>query len=172
MGDLAADVLAAVRDIPDFPRPGILFKDLTPLLKRPSLYGRVVDWMGEGWGPIDRIVGMESRGFWFAPALVRPLDAGFVPLRKKGRLPHETLSAAYNLEYGTAELEIHVDAIAPGDRVLIVDDLIATGGTAAAAVDLVRRLGGEVVGAVFVIELGYLNGVSKLDCPVRSLVTV
>lgn len=172
MGDLATDVSAKLRDIPDFPKPGVLFKDITPVLADPALFRRVVAWMGGGWGKVDKIVGMESRGFIFAAALVDRLDAGLAPARKKGKLPHATVDVEYSLEYGTATLQMHVDAVTPGERVLIVDDLLATGGTALATVDLVRRLGGEVIGCCFLVELSFLDGRSKLDCPVRSLVTV
>ena len=171
MAKLAAEVRSAIRDVPDFPRPGILFKDLTPILSNPVLFQRVTDWFAEDWGDVDYVVGMESRGFWFGAPLVSKLGAGFVPLRKSGKLPYETLSESYALEYGTAELEVHVDAIRPGARVLIVDDLLATGGTAAAALSLVQRLGAEVVGAAFVVELSFLGGRNALGCPVRSLVT-
>lgn len=173
MSSLESDVRAAMRDVPDFPKPGILFKDITPILGDPELFGRVIDWMAraapEG---IDKIVGMESRGFIFGSALVGPLGAGFVPARKLGKLPYETTRVDYALEYGTASLEVHIDAVQPGERVLVVDDLLATGGTAAATVDLIRRLGGEVVACCFLVELGFLPGRAKLgDVPVLSLVT-
>lgn len=171
MSDLAARVAARIRDIPDFPKPGILFKDITPLLLDPQLFGQVVAWMGEGWGRIDRIVAMESRGFIFAAPLVEPLKAGLALARKKGKLPFATVGVEYGLEYGTARLEMHVDALKPGERVLVVDDLLATGGTADATVQLVRKAGAEVVGCCFLIELSFLDGRQRLDVPVRSLVT-
>jgi adenine phosphoribosyltransferase len=169
---LVTDVTAAIRDIPDFPKPGILFKDIAPVLGDPALFGRVVSWMGEqvaGQG-VTKIVGMESRGFIFGAPLVANLGAGFVPARKPGKLPYQTVGVDYALEYGTARLEVHVDAIQKGEKVVVVDDLLATGGTAAATVDLVRRLGGEVVACVFMIELDFLSGRDKLDVPVHSLV--
>jgi adenine phosphoribosyltransferase len=170
MGDLASDVAERIRDVPDFPKPGILFKDITPALAEPELFRRVVAWMADGWPRVDRIVGMESRGFIFAAALVDPLDAGFVPARKQGKLPHEVVRVDYGLEYGTATLEIHVDALKPGQRVLVVDDLLATGGTARATVELVERMGAHVVGCCFLVELGFLRGRERLGAPVRSLV--
>lgn len=171
MSDLAADVIAKIRDVPDFPKPGILFKDITPVLADPELFGRVVRGMGEGWGEIDVIVGMEARGFLFGAAMMPVCNAGFAPARKQGKLPYETVAAEYDLEYGTATLELHTDAVGPGQRVLVVDDLLATGGTAVATVDLIRRLGATVVGCSFLIELGFLDGRAKLDCPVRSIIT-
>lgn len=171
-GELSVAVAAKIRDIPDFPNPGILFKDITPVLQDPALFRRVIAWMGQGWGPVDKVVGMESRGFVFAAALVDPLGAGLVLARKKGKLPFATEAVTYDLEYGTATLEVHVDAIQRGDRVLIVDDLLATGGTASATAQLVRKLGGHPVGIAFMIELAFLGGRSRLDLPVRSLVTV
>jgi adenine phosphoribosyltransferase len=172
MGELLEDVNALIRDVPDFPKPGILFKDIMPVLADPAVFGRVIDWMAEGETRVDKVVGMESRGFIFACALVVPLDAGFVPARKAGKLPGEVTGETYDLEYGTATLEMHSDAFKSGERVLIVDDLLATGGTAAATVELVRRLGGEVVGCTFMVELTFLNGRQALDVPVRSLVKV
>lgn len=171
MSELAERVAAKVRDIPDFPKPGILFKDITPVLLEPALYGEVVSWMAEGWSRIDRVVAMESRGFLFAAPMVPKLDAGLVLARKAGKLPYARVQVEYALEYGNATLEVHVDAIRPDDRVLVVDDLLATGGTAAATVELVRKCGGHVVGCCFAIELAFLEGRRKLDVPVRSLVT-
>lgn len=172
MQGLAARVASVVRDVPDFPEPGILFKDISPVLADASLYQEIVAWMGEGWGSVDKIVAMESRGFLFAPALIGPLDAGLALARKAGKLPHHTTAVSYELEYGQATLEMHVDAIAPGERVLVIDDLLATGGTAGATVQLVRKLGGEVLGCCFLIELSFLQGRQHLDVPVRSLVSV
>ncbi len=170
MADLAEDVRRAMRDVPDFPRDGILFKDMTPILQDPTLFQRVVAWMGEGLEGLDKVVGIESRGFIFAAPLVVEHRAGLVLARKQGKLPWTTISRDYDLEYGTATLEIHADAIQPGERVLVVDDLLATGGTARAAVELVRELGGVVVGVRVLAELGFLDGRKRLDCPVRSLV--
>jgi adenine phosphoribosyltransferase len=170
MSDLAARVSTVIRDIPDFPKPGILFKDITPLLLHPALFREVIGWMAEDWTQVDRIAAMESRGFLFAAPLVEPLQAGLALARKKGKLPYATLSVDYALEYGNACLEMHVDSIRPGDRVLVVDDLLATGGTADATVQLVRKAGGTVIGGCFLVELGFLQGRSRLDVPVRSLV--
>jgi adenine phosphoribosyltransferase len=172
MSDLAASVNEALRDVPDFPKPGILFKDITPLLADPALFERVVNAMADGWGPVDKIIAMESRGFLFAPAMVARLGAGLVPARKPGKLPYETISESYALEYGEATLEVHTDAISPGDKVLVVDDVIATGGTAAAVVALVERLGGTVVGVSVLNELSFLDGRSKLSCPLRAVLTL
>lgn len=155
----------AVRDIPDFPQPGVLFKDITPLLSDPAAFSRAVDAIvvGFGRGTIDKVVGIEARGFIIAAPVAYHSGAGFVPLRKAGKLPAETLSQRYELEYGTEVLEIHADALRPGDRVLIVDDVLATGGTARAAADLVHRAGATVAGLAFVLELTFLHGVDKLD---------
>jgi adenine phosphoribosyltransferase len=172
MEQLVSDVTAAIRDIPDFPKAGVLFKDITPMLHDPALLRRVIQWLAHPYGPgeIQAVVGMESRGFIFGGALAIELDAAFVPARKKGKLPFDTVGVEYDLEYGTATLEMHVDAVRPGDKVLICDDLLATGGTAAATCDLVRRLGAEVVACAFVVELDFLEGRDKLDVPVRSLI--
>jgi adenine phosphoribosyltransferase len=169
---LASRVGHRIRDIPDFPKPGILFKDITPVLADPALFGEIIDWMGEGWGPIDKIVAMESRGFIFAAPLVERCNAGLVLARKHGKLPYATLGVDYALEYGSARLELHVDGIRPGERVLVVDDLLATGGTAEATLQLVRKAGGEIVACCFLVELAFLRGRARLDVPVRSLVTV
>ncbi len=154
-----------IREVPDFPKPGILFYDLTTLLKDREGLGSVIDILTEEYKEkrIDQVVGIESRGFIFAPALAYNLNAGFVMVRKKGKLPAESISASYDLEYGQDVLEMHKDAIEPGQRVLIVDDLIATGGTAAATVQMVRELKGEAVALAFVVELESLKGRAKLD---------
>jgi adenine phosphoribosyltransferase len=171
MGDLADDVRETIRDIPDFPKDGILFKDITPVLKDPDLFRRISEWMSVAYRDVDTLVGIESRGFLFSAAMVPHVGAGLALARKPGKLPHTTVSADYDLEYGSATLELHTDAIRAGERVVIVDDLLATGGTAAAAVELVRQLGGEVVGCIFLIELGFLEGRRKLHgTPVTSLV--
>lgn len=170
----AEDLKRYVRDIPDFPKPGILFRDITPLLSDPRAFRETVEALCRRYEgkKIDKVVGIESRGFVFASPVAYRLDAGLVPLRKPGKLPHETISEAYALEYGEATLEVHKDAVARGERVVVLDDLLATGGTAAAAVSLVGRLGGEVIEACFVIELGALGGRGKLDgTPVFSLLT-
>lgn len=167
---LSERVNATIRDIPDFPKPGILFKDITPLLLDPPLFSEVIGWMASGWGEVDRIAAMESRGFLFGAPLVERLSAGLALARKKGKLPYATIGVDYSLEYGSATLELHVDSIHKGDRVLVVDDLLATGGTAAATVELVRKAGGVVIGCCFLVELAFLSGRSRLDVPVRSLV--
>jgi adenine phosphoribosyltransferase len=151
---------ALIRDIPDFPKPGIRYKDITPLLSDPSGLSLAVELMANPWRDHrpDLVVGAESRGFIFGTALAQSLSCGFVPVRKPGKLPYETVSVDYELEYGTDTLEMHKDAIKPGQKVLLVDDLIATGGTAKAACDLIQRLGGEVLGLVVLIELEDLNG--------------
>jgi adenine phosphoribosyltransferase len=170
---LVEQVTQTIRDIPDFPKPGIMFKDITPVLGDPRLFADTVNWVaGQLAGQaVDKIVGMESRGFIFGAAVAPQVFAGFVPARKPGKLPYESVSVSYDLEYGSATLEIHKDAIKPGDKVAIVDDLLATGGTAKATVDLVRKLGGEVVACIFLVELAFLQGRWKLDCPVMSLVS-
>ncbi|TXM72276.1 adenine phosphoribosyltransferase [Methylobacterium sp. WL103] len=164
----------SIRSIPDYPKPGIVFRDITTLLSDPRAFRRAVDALVHPYagGRIDQVAGIEARGFILGGAVAHQLSAGFVPVRKKGKLPHKTVSIAYTLEYGTDELEIHVDAIKPGDRVLLVDDLIATGGTATAAVNLLRQIGAEVVAACFVIDLPEIGGAQKLrelDVPVRTL---
>ncbi len=153
-----------IRDVPDFPKEGVIFKDITPLLADAGALVEAVRQLAEPFHDksVDVVVGMESRGFIFAPAVASELGAGFVPTRKPGKLPAETISHSYELEYGTDTLEMHADAIKPGQRVLMVDDLIATGGTMAAACALVRQLGGDIVGAAFLIELSFLNGREKL----------
>jgi len=153
-----------IREIPDYPKPGILFYDLTTLLQDPKGFRALVDRLCEHYNgkKVDIVAGIEARGFIFGPALAYRMGAGFVPVRKPKKLPWKTASVTYQLEYGTDTLEVHQDAVKPGQRVLIVDDLLATGGTAAAAVKLVRQLGGEVAGAAFAVELSFLNGRAKL----------
>ncbi len=165
-------IRALVHDVPDFPRSGIVFKDLTPLMREPALLRRTVELMAEPFrgDRITVVVGMEARGFIFGSLVAQALGVGFVPLRRPGKLPRATDSVAYDLEYGTAMLEIHHDALGAGDRVLLVDDLIATGGTAAASLELVRRRGAEPCGASFVIELVSLGGRAALaSCRVHSV---
>ncbi len=170
-----ADRLAAlVRDIPDFPQPGVTFKDITPLLADPVAFRSAVDGIAGRFedAGVDRVLGVEARGFILAAPIAYRFGAGFTPVRKAGKLPWEVEAEEYALEYGTDLLEIHRDAIAPGERVLVVDDVLATGGTAAATVRLVERLGGTVVGLGFALELGFLHGRSRLpDLDVASLVT-
>jgi adenine phosphoribosyltransferase len=192
--DLPGLISAKIRDIPDYPQPGIVFKDITPLLADGEAFAAVVSAMAAGsedgvgalgqgvgglgrgvggLGKIDKVVGIEARGFILAAPVACCLGAGFVPVRKQGKLPAETLAESYQLEYGTATVEVHVDAFQPGDRVLIVDDVLATGGTAAASVSLVRRSGAEVAAVSVLLELGFLGGRARLpDVEVRSLLAV
>ncbi len=168
------DLRAAIRTIPDHPKPGILFRDITTLLGDPEAFREAVDALVEPWSGagISKVVGIEARGFILGGAMAYQLGAGFVPIRKKGKLPHTTVSVAYTLEYGTDEMEIHADALVAGEKVLLVDDLIATGGTAEGAVKLLKQLGADVVAACFVIDLPDLGGakkIEKLGVPVRAL---
>lgn len=165
---------AMIRDIPDFPQPGVLFKDITTLLKDPEAFRYSIDRMYDHFAgrQIDLVVAVESRGFIFGAPLAYRLGAGFVPVRKLGKLPADTVAVEYALEYGTSTIEMHQDAIAPDSRVLIVDDLLATGGTVAATLDLVEQLGGEVAGLGFLIELAFLKGRERLpDREIFSLIT-
>ena len=167
----AATLRRYVRDIPDFPQPGILFRDITPLLGHPAAFRAAIDAMAAPFPGVERVVGIESRGFILGAPMAYALGVGLVPARKRGRLPSATFSEEYALEYGAAALEIHRDAIAAGERVLIVDDLLATGGTARAVVNLVERLGGTVAGLTFLAELVALGGRARLDgYEVRSLI--
>jgi adenine phosphoribosyltransferase len=165
---------SAIRDIPDFPRPGIVFKDITPILGDGQLFQSVIDRLGEEAAKVNptKVVGIDARGFLFGAAVAYKLGLGCVPIRKKGKLPYRTVGSSYQLEYGDAEVEMHIDAIDSGERVVLIDDLLATGGTSGAAVNLVQQLGGIVGSALFVIELEFLNGRQKLpsDVPVYSLV--
>jgi adenine phosphoribosyltransferase len=170
----AAEVQAAIRNIPDFPKAGIQFKDITPVLADARLFAGAIDLLTEPFAPgdVDAVVGIDARGFIFAAAAALKLQAGFVPVRKRGKLPYHTHEQDYALEYGNASVAIHVDALKPGARVLLVDDLLATGGTAAAAAQLVRKLDATILEIGFLIELSFLNGREKLaGFPVRSLVT-
>lgn len=158
------DFKALIKDVPDFPKKGILFKDITPLLADPKGFNALIDalvapFSGAG---VQVVAGVESRGFLLAPAMAAKLGAGVMPIRKKGKLPRAVKSASYALEYGTDSIEAHADAVAPGTKVLLVDDVLATGGTAAAAIELVEAVGGSLVGVAFLIELGFLNGRAKL----------
>jgi len=161
---MVPDLRSLVRDVPDFPRPGILFRDITPLLRDARALRSVVERLAEHFAgrEVAAVAGIESRGFIFGSALALELDAGFVPIRKLGKLPAETVGRAYALEYGEAHLEVHRDAVSPGERVLLVDDLLATGGTAGAALELLREVGAEVVAAAFLIELTELGGRAHL----------
>jgi adenine phosphoribosyltransferase len=163
-----------VRDVLDYPKPGIVFKDITPLLGAADAFRAAVDALGDPYAGkrVDKVIGIEARGFVFASPVAYGLSAGFVPVRKPGKLPWEIERETYELEYGTDLLEIHRDGITPGEHVLVVDDVIATGGTAAATARLVERLGGKVVGFAFVLELGFLNGRFRLDgYPIHTLVS-
>jgi adenine phosphoribosyltransferase len=160
-----------IRDVPDFPKPGIVFKDITTILKKGPLFRASVDLFLEQCRnrDIDKVVGIDARGFLFGSAVAYELGIGFVPLRKKGRLPYKTESAAYTLEYGEAELELHIDAIEKDEKVVLIDDLLATGGTSASAVTLIKKVGGDLVAAIFLIELEFLHGRQKLvPAPVIS----
>lgn len=165
----------AIRDVPDFPKPGILFKDITPVLADPDLISLAIDGMIEflGGQKVDKVVGIDARGFIFGALIAQRLGAGFIPVRKKGKLPYETRGIDYALEYGTNSVEIHVDALNPGEKVVLADDLLATGGTAAAALELIRHSGADLLGSVFFIELGFLEGRAKLAAtgPVHALIT-
>ena len=165
------DLKKTIRSIPDFPKPGIMFRDITPLLGDPAAFKESVRLMAAPYkkGDVDVVIGAESRGFIFAAGIALALGAGFVPIRKKGKLPAKTASATYDLEYGTDTLEMHLDAVSPGTRVLMVDDLLATGGTMAACCEMVEKAGGRIVGVEFLIELSFLNGRAKLSkYPVRT----
>jgi adenine phosphoribosyltransferase len=167
------DLASLVRDIPDFPEPGIVFKDITPVLGDPVAFNTLIAALAEKFEDqrVSKVAGIEARGFTLAAPVARTLEAGFIPLRKPGKLPWRTIRQTYNLEYGTDALEMHVDAVEPGERVLVVDDVIATGGTAFAAVELLRRAEAVVVGVVVFIELGFLNGKAALEgVPFHALV--
>lgn len=168
------DIEQAIRNVPDFPKPGIQFKDITPVLADARLFAGTIDLLTEGVEPgsIDAVVGIDARGFIFAAAAAVRLNAGFVPVRKKGKLPYQTHEQDYALEYGSATVAVHVDALHPGSRVLLVDDLLATGGTAAAAATLVTKLGAEIKEIAFLIELSFLKGREKLEGQnIRSIIT-
>ncbi|MAT30254.1 MAG: adenine phosphoribosyltransferase [Roseibacillus sp.] len=171
--DQSNHLRAAVRDVHDFPKPGIVFKDITPILSDSALFQDSIKLLAEtaGDATIDKVVGIDARGFIFAAAVADRLNAGFIPIRKKGKLPSTTREAAYELEYGEAIVEIHEDAIKPGENVLLIDDLLATGGTAEAALKLLDGLGAHIVGVSFLIELTFLDGRSKLGTkPITSLI--
>ncbi len=168
------DLATVVRTIPDYPKPGVMFRDITTLLGDARAFRRTVDELVQPWAgaKIDKVAGIEARGFIVGGAVAHQLSAGFVPIRKKGKLPHQTVRMAYALEYGQDEMEMHVDAVSPGERVILVDDLIATGGTAEGAVKLLRQIGAQVVAACFIVDLPDLGGAEKLRAmgvPVRTL---
>ena len=171
--DLTSQLRATIRDIPDFPKPGVVFKDITPVLADGRLFRSVIDRFADelsGLG-ITKIVGIDARGFIFAGAVASQLGLGFIPIRKQGKLPWTTRSAAYSLEYGEAVVEMHVDAVEPGEKVALIDDVLATGGTAAAAIKLLGECGAEVVRAEFLMELGFLGGRANVgNTPVVSIV--
>jgi adenine phosphoribosyltransferase len=174
--DLDTDLRDAIRSIPDYPKPGIIFRDITTLLGNARAFRRTVDELVQPWAgmKIDKVAGIEARGFILGGAVAHQVSAGFVPIRKKGKLPHKRVSIAYSLEYGLDEMEMHEDAVAKGERVILVDDLIATGGTAEGAVKLLRQMGAEVLAACFIIDLPDLGGADKLrrlEVPVRTLVS-
>jgi adenine phosphoribosyltransferase len=170
------EIQDSIRTIPDYPKPGVQFRDITTLLGNARTFRRVIDELVEPWSvaKVDRVAGIEARGFILGGAVAHQLAAGFVPIRKKGKLPHSTVRVAYSLEYRIDEMEMHEDAVSRGERLILVDDLIATGGTAEAAVKLLRQLGAEILGACFVIDLPELGGSKKLTdlgVPVRTLVS-
>ncbi|HMJ91149.1 MAG TPA: adenine phosphoribosyltransferase [Candidatus Acidoferrum sp.] len=169
-----AAIQTGIRNVPDFPKPGIQFKDITPLLADPKLFSMSIDLLTESFRPgeVDIVVGIDARGFIFASAAALRWGAGLVPIRKKGKLPYQVHEESYELEYGSNTLAIHIDAIKPGARVVLVDDLLATGGTAGAATSLIQKIGGKILETTFLIELSFLNGREKLkNAPVRSIIT-
>jgi adenine phosphoribosyltransferase len=171
--DIAELIKSRVRDIADYPQAGVMFKDITPLLADPVALAAVVSALASGHEVVDKVAGIEARGFILAAPVALQLGAGFVPVRKQGKLPGPTYAQSYDLEYGSATIEVHQDAFAPGERVLIVDDVLATGGTGSATAELVRKAGAEVVGIVVIMELSFLNGRSRLpDAAIRSLLVV
>ena len=168
---MTARLNSLIRDVPDFPKPGIMFKDITPLLGDHQALTEALallakPWLGKG---ITKVVGIESRGFILAPSVALAIGAGFVPVRKPGKLPWKAIRESYGLEYGKDTIEIHDDSVGPADTVLIVDDVLATGGTAGAAISLVGKLGAKVIGCAFLIDLSFLGGAAKLSCPVTSV---
>jgi adenine phosphoribosyltransferase len=173
---LEVDLRAAIRAIADYPKPGIIFRDITTLLGNARAFRRAVDELVQPWAgsKIDKVAGIEARGFILGGAVAHQVSAGFIPIRKKGKLPYKRVTIGYSLEYGIDEMEMHEDAVDKGDRVILVDDLIATGGTAEGAVKLLRQLGAEILAACFIIDLPDLGGAEKLrklDVPVRTLIT-
>jgi adenine phosphoribosyltransferase len=171
--ELAKLITSLVRDVPDYPQPGVIFKDITPLLADGPAFAAVIEGLAGLYGPVDKVAGIEARGFILAAPVACRLGAGFVPIRKQGKLPGATFAQEYELEYGTATIEVLTDAFEPSDRVLVIDDVLATGGTARATADLVRRAGAEVVGLAMLLELSFLHGRAKLPgLSVTSLLTV
>jgi adenine phosphoribosyltransferase len=174
--EIDLDLRASIRSIPDYPSPGIIFRDITTLLGNARAFRRAVDELVQPWAgnKIDKVAGIEARGFILGGAVAHQCSAGFVPIRKKGKLPYKRVTIGYSLEYGMDEMEMHEDAVAKGERVVLVDDLVATGGTAQAAVKLLRQMGADVLAACFIIDLPELGGAAKLralDVPVRTLIS-
>ena len=175
MAAVQSELISAIRSIPDYPKPGVMFRDITPLLGNPRAFRRAIDELVHPYAgtKVDKIAGIEARGFILGGAIAHQLSAGFIPIRKKGKLPHDTVRIAYSLEYGVDEMEMHRDAVAPGDKVILVDDLIATGGTAEGAAKLLKQMGADIVAACFIIDLPELGGRKKLEAlgvNVRTLI--
>jgi len=171
--ELTRLITTLVRDVPDYPQVGVVFKDITPLLADGKAFAAVVDALAATYGPVDKVAGIEARGFILAAPVACRLGVGFVPIRKQGKLPGATYAKDYDLEYGTATVEVLADAFAPGERVLVIDDVLATGGTARATADLVRRAGARVAGLAVLLELSFLNGRAQLaELPVSALLTI
>lgn len=167
-----SEIEKAIRNVPDFPKPGIQFKDITPVLKDPTLFQEIIHWMAQPYRgtPLDAVVGIDARGFIFGAGVALELGVGFVPIRKKGKLPYQTHEVRYDLEYGSNSIAIHTDAIRPGGKVIVIDDLLATGGTAAASIRLLHKVQAEVLEVCFFVELAFLNGKEAMgDVPVRSM---
>jgi adenine phosphoribosyltransferase len=171
--ELTRLITTLVRDVPDYPQAGVVFKDITPLLADGKAFAAVIEALAETYGPVDKVAGIEARGFILAAPVACRIGAGFVPIRKQGKLPGVTFAQEYDLEYGTATIEVLTDAFAPGERVLVIDDVLATGGTARASADLVQRAGAQVTGLAVLLELSFLNGRARLaDLPVSALLTI
>jgi adenine phosphoribosyltransferase len=171
--ELAKLITTLVRDVPDYPQPGVVFKDITPLLADGAAFAAVIDALAGMYGPVDKVAGIEARGFVLAAPVACRLGAGFVPIRKQGKLPGATYAQEYDLEYGTATVEVLTDAFQPSERVLVIDDVLATGGTARAAAELVQRAGAQVAGLAVLLELSFLDGRAKLPgLPVSALLTI
>jgi adenine phosphoribosyltransferase len=171
-GDMESLIKNCIRDIKDFPKPGIVFKDITPILQNHEVFAKIIDTWTERYRDenVDVVAGIESRGFLFGTPLAHKLKAAFVPIRKQGKLPYKTVNISYDLEYGSSTIEMHTDAVKKGQRVVVIDDLLATGGTAGAACKLIEKQGGKVVECAFVVELAFLNGREKINNPIHTLV--
>ncbi len=171
--ELTRLITTLVRDVPDYPQAGVVFKDITPLLADGKAFAAVIEALAETYGPVDKVAGIEARGFILAAPVACRIGAGFVPIRKQGKLPGVTFAQEYDLEYGTATIEVLTDAFAPDERVLVIDDVLATGGTARASADLVQRAGAQVTGLAVLLELSFLNGRARLaNLPVSALLTI